>query len=252
MRSRRSSPRFQRPSRGIDRQAADESSGNKEQGITFVRSRGFTLPGMGSRMMEQQSVPILIAVEDPADRKVLGKALADAGYRKVVTVADGRKAVAAMAGEFFPIVIAGPRLSGMDGFELCRTLRARNLPGYVYILMLTRGEPEVRNPQGARGRGRRATWPGLSIRPILPPDSRPPGGSSISSGRCGSRTKRCAPCPSGIPSRGSSTGCTSRSVSTRSSNAPSATGTRCRSSCATSTTSRTSTTSTGTGPAIRS
>ena len=90
-------------------------------------------------MMEQQSVPILIAAEDPADRKVLGKALADAGYRKIVTVADGRKAVAAMAGEFFPIVIAGPRLAGMDGFELCRTLRARNLPGYVYILMLTRG-----------------------------------------------------------------------------------------------------------------
>ena len=90
-------------------------------------------------MMEQQSVPILIAVEDPADRKALGKALADAGYRKVVTVTDGRKAVAAMAGQFFPVVIAGPRLSGMDGFELCRTLRARNLPGYVYILMLTRG-----------------------------------------------------------------------------------------------------------------
>jgi two-component system cell cycle response regulator len=94
---------------------------------------------MGSRMMEQQSVPILIAAEDPADRKVLGKALADAGYRKIVTVADGRKAVAAMAEKFFPIVIAGPRLAGMDGFELCRTLRARNLPGYVYILMLTQG-----------------------------------------------------------------------------------------------------------------
>ncbi len=104
-----------------------------------MRSRGFTLPGMGSRMMEQQSVPILIAVADPADRKALGKALADAGHRKVVTVADGRKAVAAMAGELFPIVIVDSRLSGMDGFELCRTLRARDLPGYVYILMLTRG-----------------------------------------------------------------------------------------------------------------
>src|SRR5512136_1162150 len=94
---------------------------------------------MGSRVMKQQSVPILIAVEDPADRKALGKALADAGYRKVVTVADGRKAVAAMAGELFPIVIVDSRLSGMDGFDLCRTLRARDIPGYVYILMLTRG-----------------------------------------------------------------------------------------------------------------
>ncbi|HEX7504999.1 MAG TPA: diguanylate cyclase, partial [Syntrophales bacterium] len=39
----------------------------------------------------------------------------------------------------FPIVITASRLSGMDGFELCRYIRARNKPGYVYILMLTRG-----------------------------------------------------------------------------------------------------------------
>jgi two-component system cell cycle response regulator len=89
--------------------------------------------------MIEQPVPVLIAVENPADRMGLEKILADAGYRKVVTVSNGLKALAAMAAEFFPIVIAGPRLSGMDGFELCRTIRARNLPGYVCILMLTRG-----------------------------------------------------------------------------------------------------------------
>jgi diguanylate cyclase (GGDEF)-like protein len=89
--------------------------------------------------MIEQPVPVLIAVEDPADRTGLEKILADSGYRKVVTVANGLKAVAAMAAEFFPIVIAGSQLSGMDGFDLCRTIRARNLPGYVYILMLTRG-----------------------------------------------------------------------------------------------------------------
>jgi len=89
--------------------------------------------------MIEPPVPVLIAVENPADRMGLEKILADAGYRKVVTVSNGLKALAAMAAEFFPIVIAGSQLSGMDGFELCRTIRARNLSGYVYILMLTRG-----------------------------------------------------------------------------------------------------------------
>jgi two-component system cell cycle response regulator len=90
-------------------------------------------------MAEQRSIPILIAAEIPSDRQGLRKALADAGYRKVVTVTSGPGAVAAMAGELFPIVVADSRLSGMDGFELCRTIRAGNRPGYVYVMLLTRG-----------------------------------------------------------------------------------------------------------------
>ena len=96
------------------------------------------MPGRVARMIEQ-SVPVLIAVENPTDRTGLEKILTDAGYREVVSVASGLKAVVALAAEFFPIVITGSRLSGMDGFELCRYIRARNKPGYVYILMLTRG-----------------------------------------------------------------------------------------------------------------
>lgn len=90
-------------------------------------------------MAELRSIPILIAAEVPSDREGLRKALADAGYRKVVTVTSGPEAVAAMAGELFPVVIVGLRLSGVDGFELCRTLRAGTRPGYVYVMMLTRG-----------------------------------------------------------------------------------------------------------------
>jgi diguanylate cyclase (GGDEF)-like protein len=89
--------------------------------------------------MIEQSVPILIAVDAPADRAGLEKALAAAGYRKVVAVANGLKAAAALTGGDFPVVIAAPRLAGMDGYELCRSIRARSLPGYSYVLMLTRG-----------------------------------------------------------------------------------------------------------------
>ncbi len=88
--------------------------------------------------MVEQSIPILIAVDDPADRAGLEKVLAGAGYRKVVTVSNGLKAAAALTGGIFSVVIAAPRLAGMDGYELCRSIRARSLPGYIYVLMLTR------------------------------------------------------------------------------------------------------------------
>jgi len=97
------------------------------------------LRGVVTRMAEQRSMPILIAAEVPSDREGLRKALADAGYRKIVTVTSGPEAISAMAGEFFPVVIADSRLSGTNGFELCRTLRAGTRPGYVYVMMLTRG-----------------------------------------------------------------------------------------------------------------
>lgn len=89
--------------------------------------------------MIEQPVPILIAVDAPADRAGLEKALAAAGYRKVVAVANGLKAAAAVTGGDFPVVITAPRLAGMDGYELCRSIRARSLPGYIYVLMLTGG-----------------------------------------------------------------------------------------------------------------
>jgi len=53
----------------------------------------------------------------------------------------------------------------MDGFELCRTLRARNLPGYVYILMLTRG-----NRKSEILKGLEAGADGHLARPVDPAD----------------------------------------------------------------------------------
>jgi hypothetical protein len=55
---------------------------------------GECAPGMVAQMIEQP-VPVLIAAENPADRTGLEKILADSGYRKVVTVANGldRKSV---------------------------------------------------------------------------------------------------------------------------------------------------------------
>ena len=90
--------------------------------------------------MNEQSVPILIAVDDPAERGTLAKTLARGGYRRVTAVTSGPEALAAMGREAFAIVIAGVRLAGMDGYELCRALRARGAAAYVYVLLLARGK----------------------------------------------------------------------------------------------------------------
>jgi PleD family two-component response regulator len=202
-------------------------------------------------MMEQQSVPILIAVADPADRKALGKALADAGYRKVVTVADGRKAVAAMAGELFPIVIADSRLSGMDAFELCRTLRARDLPGYVYILMLTRG-----NRKSEILKGLEAGADNHLARPVDPADLAARLKAAQRVIDLERRLRLTNEEVRALSIRDSLTGIFNRVYLTerlhQEIKRSQRSGTRCRSSCPTSITSRTSTTSTGTGPGTRS
>ena len=89
--------------------------------------------------MNEQDVSILIAVGDSAQRGFLVKTLARAGYRRVVAVASGPEALAAMEKGVFALVIAGGRLAGMTEYDLCRAIRARRAGAYVYILILARG-----------------------------------------------------------------------------------------------------------------
>jgi len=89
--------------------------------------------------MNEQAVSILIAVGDSAERGFLVKTLARAGYRRVVAVASGPEALSALERESFAVVIAGARLAGMTGYDLCRAIRARRDAAYVYVLILERG-----------------------------------------------------------------------------------------------------------------
>ena len=89
--------------------------------------------------MNEQAVSILIAVGESAERGFLVKTLARAGYRRVVAVASGPEALSALERESFAIVIAGARLAGMTGYDLCRAIRARRDAAYVYVLILERG-----------------------------------------------------------------------------------------------------------------
>ena len=66
----------------------------------------------------------------------MGDALGKAGYT-FVTVENGREALKLCDKEFFPIVLTDWVMPEMDGLELCRAIRKRGYPWYVYIIIVT-------------------------------------------------------------------------------------------------------------------
>jgi len=80
--------------------------------------------------------PVLVAEDNKVSRLFLEKTLSQIGYR-VTTVHNGMEAMAAIKQQFFPILVTDWMMPAMNGPELCRKIRKANLPGYVYILLLT-------------------------------------------------------------------------------------------------------------------
>ena len=67
--------------------------------------------------------------------------IVEAGY-EVFTATDGATALAALQKDFASIVIVDRNMPGMDGLTLCRTVRQRIWPGYVYLTLLTAQDAE--------------------------------------------------------------------------------------------------------------
>lgn len=79
---------------------------------------------------------ILFAEDEKISRKLLGMTLTKAGH-DVVAVEDGLKALASIQKEAPDMLITDWMMPELDGLELCRRIRALNLPSYVYIILLT-------------------------------------------------------------------------------------------------------------------
>jgi len=84
----------------------------------------------------ENSYPILIVEDNPVSRKLLEKTLKKCGYT-VVSASTGEEALKKLQEDFFPIVITDWMMPGMDGLQLCREIRTMDLPGYVFIILLT-------------------------------------------------------------------------------------------------------------------
>jgi sigma-B regulation protein RsbU (phosphoserine phosphatase) len=79
---------------------------------------------------------ILIAEDEKISRKILEMTLIKASY-EVVAVEDGLKALASIQEKVPDMLITDWMMPDLDGVELCRRVRAINLPSYVYIVFLT-------------------------------------------------------------------------------------------------------------------
>jgi two-component system, cell cycle response regulator len=80
---------------------------------------------------------ILIADDDPVSLLYLQDALEEWGY-EVIAVPDGQRATEILLGNEAPMLaILDWIMPGIDGIDLCRSIRANAREGYTYIIMLT-------------------------------------------------------------------------------------------------------------------
>ena len=82
---------------------------------------------------------ILLVDDDPRLRDLVGLALERAGFQ-VVTASDGQVAVTHAAREAPDLIVLDIGLPEMDGFEVCRRIRARS---EVTVLFLTARDDEI-------------------------------------------------------------------------------------------------------------
>jgi putative two-component system response regulator len=79
---------------------------------------------------------VIIADDDEMIRTMLEDVLTDAGYN-VTAVEDGQQALEALNESSCRIIITDWEMPNVSGVELCRRVRELDMPGYVYLILLT-------------------------------------------------------------------------------------------------------------------
>lgn len=99
---------------------------------------------------------ILLAEDDDALRRFLGAALARAGHQ-VVSVADGRAGLAAMADARFDLLLADVIMPGIDGLDLARRAilehpdtRVMFITGFAAVALAGARLPQARSQPASK------------------------------------------------------------------------------------------------------
>ncbi len=82
------------------------------------------------------AIHVLIVDDDEFSVDVLRETLVQAGY-EVHVARSGREALKVLGANPCRLVISDWMMPEMDGLELCREIRRADLPGYVYVILLT-------------------------------------------------------------------------------------------------------------------
>jgi signal transduction histidine kinase len=82
------------------------------------------------------SLRVLIVDDDAVSRSTAEALLSPSGYR-LRSTASGEEALVAVAAETPDLVLLDVMMPGMDGFEVCRCLRARLRDDYIPIILAT-------------------------------------------------------------------------------------------------------------------
>ncbi len=81
--------------------------------------------------------PVVLIVDDvPDNLALLSDALGDAGYRVLVAL-DGRSALASLRRAIPDMILLDAVMPGMDGFELCRQLKAQDHTREIPVIFMT-------------------------------------------------------------------------------------------------------------------
>lgn len=83
-----------------------------------------------------QRASVLIVDDDPLVRERLQAVVEAAGF-DVQLAPNADAALEMLAREFVSIVLTDRDMPGMDGIVFCRTVRTRQFPGYIYVILLS-------------------------------------------------------------------------------------------------------------------
>jgi DNA-binding response OmpR family regulator len=98
-------------------------------------SPAFTLPAPVAPTVRGESIPVVIAEDDPVSRKLVTTVIELGGFHTIVAT-DGAEAMLILRAQKKPcIAVVDWMMPGMDGAEICRRIRESGRS--VYIIMLT-------------------------------------------------------------------------------------------------------------------
>jgi DNA-binding response OmpR family regulator len=102
-----------------------------------------TTPRAPTGALTVRTPPRILIVDDtPANVHILQTRLAASGY-DIVTATDGEEALAAVAGAQPDLILLDVMMPKLDGFEVCRRLRAEaSLPFIPIILVTAKADPK--------------------------------------------------------------------------------------------------------------